>query len=266
MRELPLGLVDPPDRRYLYVMQDDQGSGSCWYLWDHETKTKTHIAPRGLAGYITGLRLHETKAGKFGKKWKLDVLVDAGFPYGIRTGVDTVFARGLILSLVEVTDPEVLKERLTICVKPSPDNPKVVYSALYRTDTSQVIKWKKWDKEISLVPLIRNLQTVLGDGDYAADESSHDEEDDDSSSNGRPAQPPSSGPARAPGAVNESTINELKRVAVQCGLIMEGVTPLTLDYGRLNNECRAAYGCLVGELTQLQAVEFRRKLLTAYTE
>src|SRR6185369_13481282 len=133
MRELKLGLTDIPERRYLYVMQDDQGSGSCWYEYNIETKVKTHIPDRGLAGFITGLRLHEFSS-RFGKKWKLDILMDAGHPYAIRTGVETVFARGVVLSLREIDSPEVLQGALTICVKPSADNPKVVYGSVFITN------------------------------------------------------------------------------------------------------------------------------------
>lgn len=253
MRELKLGLTDPPDRRYLYVMQDDQGSGSCWYEYNVESKIKTHLPERALAGYITGLRLHEFSS-RFGKKWKLDILMDCGHPYAIRTGVDTVFARGIVLSLREVDSSEVLQDALTICVKPSIDNPKVVYGSVYITNTSQRVRYE-WDKDVPLVPIIRNLQSILGDGGFAADESGHDEESDEVS---REHTAPAGN--RAPGVANDSTVKELKRVALN--ELGWATAPGVLDSERLEGHCASLHqGRTINDLTQQEAVKYRSTLL-----
>lgn len=253
MREIQLGLGDPPVRRYLYVGQDEGDSGACWYEYNHDRGSKTYVPQRALTGYITGLRLAEHNMGRHGKRWKLDILMDAGAPYAIRSGADTVFTRGVVLALsaLEASDNLQLKEPMAIVVSPSKEQTKIVFGAVYTANGSRV-KFE-WDKDADLISHIRYLQQYLGDGGVADDD--HQDED----SEPRSVRPPQwSGPpsgnghsARPAGLANESQLTELRRVA--------GVKQVDL-----RDECARLFPHAVNgveDLTSVEAIEFRKTLM-----
>lgn len=259
MRELELGLGAPPDRRYLFVGQDEQDTNSCWYALNHDTKTKIPVPDRALTGYITGLRCREVKT-RFGPKWKLDILMDAGTPFGIRSGLDTTFTRGVVLSLIAIEDEEKLRDALVIVVTPSTDNQKIVFGSVYLARTGQRVKYV-WDKDAELVPLIQNLQSVLGDGGEV--DMPDDSEAEAAGAGGREH----SGQGRPAGLANADQIKELKRVGASVGFVTDD-TPPVLDLSLLNAECGSKFqngdgsGKTIEQLTSNEAIEFRRLLMS----
>lgn len=253
-----LGLGDPPIRTYLYVAQDESDSASCWYKFDHDSKAKLPVQQRALTGYISGLKLHET-SGKFGKKEKLDILMDCGpaGPYAIRSGLSTTFSRGIILALITIEDKETLLEPLTIVVSPSKDNTKIVFGAVYIAATGQRVKFD-WDKEADLHDLVRVLQSVVGDGGSIDTETDQEEHGASHGSDHREPPPRTGHPSSL---ANNAQIQELKRVGASVGFVGEDQQ---LDIDWLNRECQKHYpdAATIEQLTVAEAIEFRQTLMS----
>lgn len=265
MREPKLGLCNPPYPRYLFVGQDEGDSGACWYELN-ENKNRIYVTERAIAGYLTGIRLEERDMGKFGMKWKLDLLLSADQPFVIRTGVDTIFARGVILGLnaLAVEDALNLTEPIMIVVAPSKQEKKVVFGSVYVEATGRRVKYE-WEKDAELVPLIRHLQTFVGDGgghdDSEVEEESHGSPAPDNRSNYRDAQPRTERPA---GLANADVLKELKRVGANVGYVTDEDPPL-LDIDQLNAECHKHFGYCktIEDLKTGDAIEFRKILMSA---
>lgn len=264
MREPELGLGDPPERRYLYVSQDDTDSSSCWYEYNFNTNTKTPVPQRALTGYITGLRCHSVTSKRHGTKTKLDIFVDAGQPFAIRSGLETVFTRGIILSLIAIPDAETMRQALTICATPSKEHGKVVFGSVYLATTGTRVKFE-WDKQVDLAHLIEALQTIYTTGDLESESDNEDhgnaEADHHDWMDARPA--PATRPAPSSGHTNGKPISadqmkEIKRLAVVKGMSLEsGEVNMIL----LNQECGLHYGGRsVDYLTFSEAIEFRALL------
>lgn len=256
--EIELGLGDPPVRRYLFVGQDEGDSGACWYEYNFNSNAKLYKVPRALTGYLRGLRLKTRESEKFGDKVKLDILMDCGphGQYAIRTGANTVFARGVILALADLgyADPENLKEPLAIEVVPSTENKKIVLGAVYRRLTGERVK-AKWDAEVDLESLITYLQTLVGDGGQSGDE--HQDEDYESrgprhSESPEPREPSSSGngSARPAGMVSEGQLIEFRRLA----------STKSMGEDELQDTCMRIYGRVTEGLSISEGIEFRKTL------
>lgn len=85
-------------------------------------------------------------------------MIMADRQYVIRTGVDTTFARGLLLALELVDD---YAAPLTLVAANSDKGEKVVFSRLYRAATNERIK-VEWDRDRKLFPLVTRLQARMG--------------------------------------------------------------------------------------------------------
>lgn len=258
MRELELGLGDPPVRRFLFVGQDETDPLSCWYELNANTQpmSKVPVQARALTGFITGLALKE-HTGRFGPKWKLTIFMDAGQPFAVRSGLDTVFSRGVILALCAIETPEQLGDALTIVVTPSKENVKIVFGAIYLARSGQRVKCE-WSKDADLVPLIQHLQSILGDGgqtDDIEDDAGHNSDGNNQREQERTSKP---------SGLDLNIVRELKRVAVQVGYTIEGKDN-EADMVKLNAECHRLYPSAktIHDLTGGQAIEFRKTLLSA---
>lgn len=248
-REIQLGLGDPPVRRFLYIGQDEGDSGACWYEYDHERKIKTYVPKRAITGYITGLRLEEHDMGRHGMKWKLDILLDAGTPYAIRSGLDTVFTRGVVLALASLVDTDnlaLLGEALTFVVNPSTEQSKIVFGSLF-TQAGNRVKFE-WNKDIDIAPLVRHLQDYVGDGGQG-DDDHHDEGEEPRAAARAPREQSPQRPT-ASGKANNSQLDELRRVA-------------KLKDVDLDEEFQRIYpnAPTIEDLTVQEAIDFRKTLM-----
>lgn len=257
MNEIKLGLCDEPVRRFLYISQDESGSGSCWYSLDHSRNppVKIPIPQRGVKGYITGIRVANVKTAKHGVKAKLDIFIDAGEEsFAIRSGVETTFARGIIQSLLVIEEAD-LARVLTIVAAPSKENTKIVFGAVYIG--AQRVKFV-WDKTLNLHDPIRVLQAIFGNGgeelaDEHGDDDVPDQEQPWNQGSGEDDHQPTSRPA---GLASTAAIKELERVGRLQGLV-DGE-----DCSKLNDECARLYaGKVTAELTVGEAIEFRKTLI-----
>jgi len=250
MQDFELGLCDEPARIFLYIAQDESGSGACWYRLDRTRNppAKVFEPQRAIRGYISGLRVAKVTTEKHGDKDKLDIFMNCGErTYAIRAGVETVFARGVLLSLLAIEDPEVLKGLLTIVAAPSKDNAKIVFGQVFITTTAQRVPFE-WDKHIDLRESVTFLQTVLGDAGQSHDDEPRDEVEtvpDDI----------------AEGDRHKLMVAELTRCGVLAGLAHVGPDSKT-DLTELNKECARLYkGKTIDKLTREEGIAFRKTLM-----
>jgi len=156
MSEVKLGLGESPDPVFLFVGEsvDEQGNVYPWHLYDHDQKKQIPVKEKALTGTITGLRM-SIKTFKEKQNTKLDINIMADKPYVIRTGVDTTFARGILLAM-EIIDDFSLPYTLVV----ANGGEKVVFGRLHRASGERIKVI--WDKERKLFPLATKLQERLG--------------------------------------------------------------------------------------------------------
>ncbi len=153
--EVKLGLGESPDPVYLFVAEsvDEQGNVHPWHLYDHDAKMQIPVKQRALTGVVTNLRM-SMKTFKDKKNVKLDISLMADKPYVVRSGIDTTFARGILLAMEMIDD---FTDPITIVVANGGE--KVVFGRIHRTDGQRVKV--AWDKERKMLPLVNKIQKRL---------------------------------------------------------------------------------------------------------
>ncbi|MBN4004821.1 hypothetical protein [Nostoc sp. LPT] len=122
--EVKLGFGAFPKPQYVFVSKE---SDHCWYVLAEDEK-RIPIYERALTGVITGIEVNKKVENTFGEVIRTDLNVLADKPYIIRSGSDTYFCKGLLLSL-DILTFEQLRHPLTIAV--SPGDKKVVFCNIY---------------------------------------------------------------------------------------------------------------------------------------
>jgi hypothetical protein len=155
-KEITLGLGDPPIPIYLFVGNGlEEGKLYSWYKCDSSNGNKTiPVYQRALTGYIKELQV-KTKEYKGKENAKLDILVSADENYVIRTGLETTFAKSLLLGLLEVDD---LTKPLIIVVTPGEET--VVFCALYDAETKSRIKIT-WQHDLHWLDIVQEINEAL---------------------------------------------------------------------------------------------------------
>jgi hypothetical protein len=125
---------------YLYVGRGEEAINSCWYT--RFGGANVPQSANGLAGKL--IKIETAKTEYKGKKSeKLHIWMDCGGQaYCIQSGLDTLFSRGILLALPQVK----IGQDITIGVKPSKDDEKIVFGSI-----STASGWvrSEWDKETS---------------------------------------------------------------------------------------------------------------------
>ncbi|MEH2177700.1 hypothetical protein [Nostoc sp.] len=122
--EVKLGFGAVPKPQYVFVSKE---SDHYWYMLAEDEK-RVPIYERALTGVITGIEVNKRVENTFGEVIRTDLNVLADKPYIIRSGSDTYFSKGLLLSL-DILTFEQLRYPLTIAV--SPGDKKVVFCNIY---------------------------------------------------------------------------------------------------------------------------------------
>ncbi len=144
-----LGLTDRPALQHLYVGQ--KGDNSCWYRWKDE---KAHpITANALAGYLVDLKTEATTyEGK--TELKLRIYMKCGsVGYCIQAGLDTVFSRGVLLALAQLTAVDLLNP-IMITVRASDQKQTVVFGNVLID--GQSVK-SEWDENVSCLNLFHSI-------------------------------------------------------------------------------------------------------------
>ncbi len=132
-----LGFGAVPKPQYVFVSKEPD---HCWYMLAEDEK-RIPIYERALTGVITGIEVNKKVENTFGEVIRTDLNVLADKPYIIRSGSDTYFCKGLLLSL-DILTFEQLRHPLTIAV--SPGDKKVVFCNIYDPVTYRSIG-VSWD-------------------------------------------------------------------------------------------------------------------------
>lgn len=135
--EVKLGFGAVPKPQYVFVSKE---SDHCWYMLAEDEK-RIPVYERALTGVITGIEVNKKVENTFGEVIRTDLNVLADKPYIIRSGSDTYFCKGLLLSL-DILTFEQLRYPLTIAV--SPGDKKVVFCNIYDPVTYRSIG-VSWD-------------------------------------------------------------------------------------------------------------------------
>lgn len=159
MNENVMGFCDLPIRKYIFIGGSEEGEQHPygWYSLNADG-TKSGILQFGLRGAIVALKIIK-KFYKDKPVYKLDVFINADRPYAIRSGINTTFTRGFILSLHQyLVDTGNIEKPFTIGIKVG-ESDKVIFSSLF--DYEDTYCKAEWSKEAKLGPLIHEIQTAL---------------------------------------------------------------------------------------------------------
>ncbi|MEH1869154.1 MAG: hypothetical protein V7K69_29745 [Nostoc sp.] len=171
--EVKLGFGAVPKPQYVFVSKE---SDHCWYMLAEDEK-RIPIYERALTGVITGIEVNKKVENTFGEVIRTDLNVLADKPYIIRSGSDTYFCKGLLLSL-DILTFEQLRHPLTIAV--SPGDKKVVFCNIYDPvtyrsigvswDGHKELDWQALGQRVSLK--INNIHNFNQDKNQSQSEAS----------------------------------------------------------------------------------------------
>ncbi|PSB31378.1 hypothetical protein [Chlorogloea sp. CCALA 695] len=127
-----IGFGHPPKPRYIYTNR--QYPECLWYFWDGENKRHEPILFNALTGIIEKLETEE-KEYKGKRSLKINLHIRAERNYAIQTGIETMFAKGLLYTLSELP-VEKFKSAITIAVEPGNDA-QVSFCRIYNPVTGR---------------------------------------------------------------------------------------------------------------------------------
>ncbi len=156
MTEIKLGFCNPPEPVYLYVKNGElSGESYLWYQYDIENEKTIPVKQKGLAGYLSEIRI-TAKEFKGKDNIKLDIVVAADEVYVIRTGIETNFAKTFLLAASQVYD---FSKPLVIAATSGDEN--TVFCRLYDATTKVKIR-REWDANADWASIIADIQSRLG--------------------------------------------------------------------------------------------------------
>lgn len=133
--DIKLGFGPIPRLQYIFVSREND---YCWYTLSEEKK-QIPIYDKALTGVITGIEVNKKVETSFGETEKTDLHILADKPYVVRSGSDSYFSKGLLLSLNKLSSEE-LQHPLTIAVEPG--DKKIVFCNVYNPATYRSIDVK----------------------------------------------------------------------------------------------------------------------------
>ncbi|MGL4283517.1 MAG: hypothetical protein ACRCSI_07830, partial [Eubacterium aggregans] len=163
-----LGFGFAPRPRRIYANR--QYADCLWYFWNGSTNEHEPINFHALTGYITQVEVEEKEfRGK--PDIKLNIHVKADRLYLIQAGIETLFSKGVIYALKEVTD---FSQVLSIAVEPGKTE-QVLFGRVYVGN--QVI-YAPYDEEDTRIPwrsLAESIQSQIEAGGQSVKVSAPDE-------------------------------------------------------------------------------------------
>lgn len=129
-----LGFGHSPRPRYIYANR--QYSDCLWYFWDGANKTHEPILFQALTGIVEKLEI-EQKEYKGKPDHKVNLHIKADRNYVIQSGLETLFAKGLVYTLSRLP-VEKFKSAITIAVEPG-DTEQVLFCRVYNPVTGQAV-------------------------------------------------------------------------------------------------------------------------------
>lgn len=159
-----LGFGESPDQiTTIFVGEADENddSGAAWYTRDFEKEKNTPIAHASITGFIYGLKVSKSTYKKK-DSYKLNIRLNAGKRYQIRSGLDTYFSRGFILAFSSFLDAgnDPKKVPITVAVRKGSEG-NVIFCSLFNAETNAKI-FVEWDGDAKLMPIVNEIQEILG--------------------------------------------------------------------------------------------------------
>lgn len=165
MADIKLGFgYDPRSPLYIFVGENYIGDGKETpkrrYLWyslndgDHDP-----IFDPALTGFLTNVKCVRVNDYKGTPSYKYEFHIRADRDYIVRSGVDTLFSRGMIHDL-ECAAEEDFDDPITIITYPG-EAENVVLSRVY-FHSRGVSPQRDWDSDKKLFPSIVHIQETLG--------------------------------------------------------------------------------------------------------
>ena len=129
-----LGFGHSPKPRYIYANR--QYAECLWYFWDGAKKEHEPILFQALTGIVEKLET-EQKEYKGKPEFKVNLHIKADHNYIIQSGLETLFAKGLVytLSKLPVTS---FNKPITIAVEPG-DTEQVLFCRVYNPVTGLAV-------------------------------------------------------------------------------------------------------------------------------
>lgn len=149
------GLCPSPEPQFLYVdlFKGEDGRLAPWHTWDPNSDITTQVYLPTVMGKLMGLKM-SIKEFQGKENFKLDIRVQSGNrTWIIRSGVETVFTRGVLLGLTGVED---LSRPVKIYAQPADTT---VLGSVYNENNYRYVV--QWDDQAKLFPIIQDLQVAL---------------------------------------------------------------------------------------------------------
>lgn len=129
-----LGFCHPPKARYIYANR--QYPDCLWYFWNGAKNIHEPIEYPALTGLIEKLEIEEKEfRGKPDPKVNLHIRADRA--YVIQSGLDTLFAKGLLHTLSKLPI-EAFKQPITIAVEAG-ETDQVLFCRIYNPTTGNAV-------------------------------------------------------------------------------------------------------------------------------
>ncbi|MEM7553403.1 MAG: hypothetical protein AAF378_04760 [Cyanobacteria bacterium P01_A01_bin.84] len=157
---IKLGFGQIPKPQYIFVGREND---YCWYTLVDDQKIP--IYEKALTGIIKNIELNRKVDTSFGEAEKTDLHILADKPYVVRSGSDSYFSKGLLLSL-DALSVEQLRQPLTVVVEPG--DKKVVFCQIYNPITYRSVE-VSWN-EYKVIDWVRLGQRVNFKIDKAAED------------------------------------------------------------------------------------------------
>jgi hypothetical protein len=131
---IALGFGHPPKARYIYANR--QYPDCLWYFWNGGKNVHEPIETNALTGFIEKLEIEEKEfRGK--PDPKINLYIRADRPYVIQSGVDTLFAKGLLFTLSKLPI-EAFRKPITIAVEAG-ETEQVLFCRIYNPVTGSAV-------------------------------------------------------------------------------------------------------------------------------
>jgi hypothetical protein len=151
----PLGFNHPPKPRYVYANR--QYSDCLWYFWNGGKNEHEPIAIHALTGAIEKLEI-ESKEFRGKPDVKLNLHIWGDRPYVVQSGFDTLFAKGLLWSLDQLSNLAA-QSVVTIAVEPG-ETEQVLFCRVYGPDGQAI--YAPYPDTTDWVAIAASVQSKLG--------------------------------------------------------------------------------------------------------
>jgi hypothetical protein len=153
-----LGFGEAPKTRYIYANR--QYPDCLWYFWDGASNKHEPIGSSAITGIIEKVEI-EDKEFRGKKDPKFNVHIRADRSYVIQSGVDTLFAKGLMFTLSKLP-AEAFSKPIMISIEPGESKTEqVLFARVYNPATGALV-FAPYGDDVNWGDVFVKLQNKLG--------------------------------------------------------------------------------------------------------